>query len=198
MKLPLSLTKLVTDLKRLPGIGPKTAERLALYIIDEMDETYVTSLSDGLLNAKKNLKHCPICGMIKEEECLICSNELRNHNQIMVLATIKDLIVIENSESYDGLYHILGGTIDFSKGIEPDSLFIDGLIKRINKPNMEIILALNGALDGQLTSSYIEELLKDKNVNVSKIAYGVPVGGDLSFTNKKTLKVALDNRIKIK
>lgn len=197
MRFPQSLNKLIEDFKKLPGIGPKTAERLALYVINEMDELYVASLSESLLQAKTNINHCPICGMLTEDECPICSNEVRNKNQIMVVATIKDLIVIENSESYDGLYHILGGTIDFSKGIEPESLFIDALLKRV-VPNMEIILALNGALDGELTGSYIEQLLKDSNVKVTKIAYGVPVGGELSFIDKKTLKVALANRILIK
>lgn len=197
MKFPQALNKLIDDLKRLPGVGPKTAERLALFVINDMDLKYVESLSDALIDAKTNIKHCSVCGMLMDDSCPICDNKVRNKNQIMVVETIKDLIVIENSESYDGLYHILGGTIDFSKGIEPEMLFIDGLLKRI-KPDMEIILALNGALDGELTSSYIEQLLKDKNVNISKIAYGVPIGGDLSYADKKTLKVALRNRISIK
>lgn len=198
MKLPRSLNQLIEDLKRLPGIGNKTAERLALFVANEMDLEGTTSLSQSLIEVKNNITTCPICGVMKEEQCPICDNEVRNQNQIMVVANIKDLIVIENSGNYDGLYHVLGGTIDFSKGIEPDDLFIDGLIKRITNDEIEIILALNGALDGELTSSYIEELLKDRNIKITKIAYGVPIGGDLSYTDKKTLQVALKNRIVIK
>ncbi len=198
MKLPRSLNQLVNDLKRLPGIGQKTAERLALFIVNEMDEAYVTSLSESLIKTKTNITHCEICGMLKEDVCPICSNELREQHQIMVVSSIKDLIVIENSGNYHGLYHVLGGTIDFSKGVEPEDLFIDGLIKRVNDSKKEIILALNGAIDGELTSSYLEQILQNKNVKITKIAYGVPVGSDLSYTDKNTLKVALENRITLK
>jgi recombination protein RecR len=135
--------------------------------------------------------------VIKEDACPICQDNKRDQSTIMVVETIKDLLVFENTNNYFGLYHILGGTIDFSKGIEPDDLKIDSLIKRANS-NKEIILALNGAVDGQLTSNYIEELLKDKDVTLSKIAYGLPVGADLSFADDKTLKVALQNRMKVK
>lgn len=197
MKLPQSLNQLIEDLKKLPGIGSKTAERLALFVVNDMDEQYVESLSKSLIEVKTMTEHCPICGMIKEGECSICNNSLRNQNQIMVVGTLKDLLVIENSGNYDGLYHILGGTIDFSKGVEPEDLFIDGLLKRI-KDNIEVILALNGAIDGELTSSYLEEILKEKKVKISKLAYGIPIGGDLSYADKKTLQVALKNRTLIK
>ena len=115
----------------------------------------------------------------------------------MVVESISDLIIIENGENYHGLYHVLGGTIDFTKGIEPQDLNIDSLLKRVAKVD-EIILALNGAVDGQLTSSYIQELLKEKTVKVTKIAHGIPVGGDLSYADQRTLAIALENRITLK
>lgn len=190
MNLPKPLNDLVENLKRLPGIGNKTALRLALFILNDLEKEEAASLSEALISVKENLSFCEICGVIKEDACPICQDNKRDQSTIMVVETIKDLLVFENTNNYFGLYHILGGTIDFSKGIEPDDLKIDSLIKRANS-NKEIILALNGAVDGQLTSNYIEELLKDKDVTLSKIAYGLPVGADLSFADDKTLKVAL-------
>ncbi len=197
MNLPKPLNDLVENLKRLPGIGNKTALRLALFILNDLEKEEAASLSETLISVKENLSFCEICGVIKEDACPICQDNKRDQSTIMVVETIKDLLVFENTNNYFGLYHILGGTIDFSKGIEPDDLKIDSLIKRANS-NKEIILALNGAVDGQLTSNYIEELLKDKDVTLSKIAYGLPVGADLSFADDKTLKVALQNRMKVK
>ncbi|HHV33074.1 MAG TPA: recombination protein RecR [Acholeplasma sp.] len=197
MNLPKPLNDLVENLKRLPGIGNKTALRLALFILNDLEKEEAASLSEALISVKENLSFCEICGVIKEDACPICQDNKRDQSTIMVVETIKDLLVFENTNNYFGLYHILGGTIDFSKGIEPDDLKIDSLIKRANS-NKEIILALNGAVDGQLTSNYIEELLKDKDVTLSKIAYGLPVGADLSFADDKTLKVALQNRMKVK
>lgn len=197
MNLPKPLNDLVENLKRLPGIGNKTFPRLALFILNDLEKEEAASLSEALISVKENLSFCEICGVIKEDACPICQDNKRDQSTIMVVETIKDLLVFENTNNYFGLYHILGGTIDFSKGIEPDDLKIDSLIKRANS-NKEIILALNGAVDGQLTSNYIEELLKDKDVTLSKIAYGLPVGADLSFADDKTLKVALQNRMKVK
>lgn len=197
MKLPKSLEDLQTNLKKLPGIGEKTALRLALFIVNDLDKDSAISLSDALINVKEKLSTCDICGAIKESECLICSNSLRDKETIMVVESNKDLLVIENTNNYYGLYHVLGGTIDFSRGIEPDNLNIDSLIKRVNN-NVEIILALNGAVNGELTATYIKELLKDKDIKLSKIAYGLPVGADLAFADNKTLEVALKNRTKVK
>lgn len=197
MNLPKPLNDLVENLKRLPGIGDKTALRLALFILNDLEKEEAASLSEAIISVKENLSFCEICGVIKEDACPICQDNKRDQSTIMVVETIKDLLVLENTNNYFGLYHILGGTIDFSKGIEPDDLEIDSLIKRANS-NKEIILALNGAVDGQLTSNYIEELLKDKDVTLTKIAYGLPVGADLSFADDKTLKVALQNRMKVK
>ncbi len=193
MKLPKSILNLINGFKMLPGIGEKTAQRLALYVINQMNDEQVNSLSEALKDVKSNIKKCPICGSFMEQECPICSNKDREQNYIMVVESIKDMMIIEQTENYHGLYHILGGTIDFSKGIEPSDLNIESLLKRITS-NQEIILALNGAVDGELTSSYIIELLKNKPIKVSKIAHGIPIGADLSYADKKTLSVALKNR----
>src|SRR5690554_1503524 len=196
MNLPKPLNDLVENLKKLPGIGEKTATRLALFIVNELEEETVLSLSDALISVKKDLSFCEICGAIKEDNCLICNNSKRDNNTIMVVETIKDLLVIENTNNYFGLYHVLGGVIDFSKGIEPEDLNIDSLLKRANN-NKEIILALNGTVSGQLTNNYIQELLKDKEVKLSKIAHGLPVGADLAFADSRTLEIALKNRTKV-
>lgn len=196
MKLPKSAKQLVESLKRLPGIGDKTALRLTLFIIDELDIEDVSTLSEALIKVKTDLSFCEICGSLMETICPICSDSNRDKDTIMVVETIKDLLVLEGINSYYGQYHVLGGTIDFSRGIEPEDLNINSLIKRA-KDTKEIILALNGAVDGQLTSNYLQELLKDKDVIVSKIAHGLPIGADLSFADTKTLTVALNNRIKI-
>lgn len=196
MKLPKSASKLVESLRRLPGIGEKTALRLALFIINDLSVEDTTTLSKALISVKEDLKFCSVCGALMEEQCPICSDTNREQNTIMVVETVKDLIVLENTNSYFGLYHILGGTIDFSRGIEPEDLNVDSLIKRA-KDNKEIILALSGAVDGQLTSTYLSEVLKDKDVRLTKIAHGLPVGADLAFADNKTLSVALKNRTKV-
>ncbi len=196
MKVPNSLSKLIENLKSLPGIGEKTALRLALFIYSEMDLEKAHSLSEAIKEVKE-LKLCPTCGMILEHSCPLCENSLRDKNVIMIVESLKDLMVIENSNTYNGLYHITNGIIDLSKGIEPKDLNIDSLFNRLNNVN-EVIIAFSGTMMGDLTGNYIKELVKDKNVRVSKIAYGIPVGGDLSYADKQTLIKALDNRILIK
>lgn len=196
MKLPKAAKELVESLKKLPGIGEKAALRLALFIITELNMQDTTTLSEVLLKVKKDLSFCSVCGALMDDICPICSDENRDQKTIMVVETVKDLLVLENSKSYFGLYHVLGGTIDFSRGVEPEDLNIDTLIKRATD-NKEIILALNGAVDGQLTSTYISELLKDKNIRLSQVAHGIPVGADLAFADDKTLNIALKNRTKV-
>lgn len=196
MKYPNSFNQLIEHLKSLPGIGEKTATRLAIFIYSEMDLEKATQLGESI-EAVKQLKSCPKCGMILEQTCPICSNTLRDHSAIMVIESLKDLMVIENSHTYHGLYHITGGIIDFSKGIEPEDLNIDSLLTRLEGIN-ELIIAFSGTMMGDLTANYIKELVKDKPVKITKIAYGIPVGGDLSYADKQTLMKALDNRVVLK
>lgn len=197
MKLPNVVTKLIENLKLLPGIGQKTALRLALFIVNELDEQVAIDLSEAIYKAKTEICFCEICGSIKEELCPFCDNNLRDSSTIIVVESLKDLMVIENGHNYNGLYHILKGTIDFSKGIEPEDLNIDTLLNRLENVK-EVILALNGSIDGQLTTNYLQELLKDKQIIITKIAQGIPIGADLSYADEKTLKIALDNRVILK
>lgn len=196
MKYPNSFSQLIEHLKSLPGIGEKTATRLAIFIYSEMDLEKAMKLSETIKDVK-TLQSCPICGMILEVNCPICSNTLRDQKTIMVVESLKDLMVIENSNTYHGMYHITKGIIDFSKGIEPSDLNIDSLIKRTDDID-ELIIAFSGTMMGDLTGNYIKELMKDKPIKISKIAYGIPVGGDLSYADKQTLKKSLDNRVLLK
>lgn len=196
MKFPQAFNVLVDHLKGLPGIGEKTAIRLALYIFHDMDTEKVEAFSQ-VLKEVKTLQTCKTCGMMMDEECPFCSNELREKDTIMVLESIKDVLVIENSQNYHGLYHITNGIIDFSRGIEPQDLNIDSLFLR-TKDIQEIIIAFSGTVMGDLTGNYIKELLKGTNIKVSRIAYGIPVGGELSYADRQTLSKALDNRVILK
>ena len=197
MKYPEPFNKLVEDLRALPGIGEKTARRLALFIATEMDKEKVINLSSSLGSIKDKIKNCPKCGAMMEEVCPICSDPTRHQDSIMVVESVRDLFVMENSGSYHGLYHILGGTIDFSRGVEPSDLTFNQFLLRL-KDIKEVIIALNASVDGDITGTYIKELLKQRDILVSRIAYGIPVGSDLSYADQKTLSLALENRVKIK
>jgi recombination protein RecR len=195
MKYPESFLKLVEDFKKFPGIGKKTAERLALFTISTLDKEQVTLFSEHLNEAKENISHCPICGTLMEHHCPICDDPNRDKRTIMVVSDDKDVFVLERNPIYHGLYHVLGGAIDFSRGIGPEDLNIESLFQRLNDID-EIILSLAGTVEGELTAQYLKELLKHKGIKVSRIAYGIPVGADLSFADDHTLELALNNRQK--
>lgn len=197
MKYPEPFNKLVEDLRALPGIGEKTARRLALFIVTEMDKEKTLNLSSSLSTIKDKIKNCLICGAMMEDSCPICSDSTRHKDSIMVVESVRDLFVMENSGSYHGLYHVLGGTIDFSRGVDPSDLRFNQLLMRLDNIK-EVIIALNASVDGDLTGTYIKELLKEKDILVSRIAYGIPVGSDLSYADQKTLSLALENRTKLK
>ena len=195
MKYPESFLKLVEDFKKFPGIGKKTAERLALYTISTIDKDQIDAFSQHLVEAKSLISHCPICGTLMEVHCPICEDTNRDRHTIMVVSDDKDVFVLERNPIYHGLYHVLGGAIDFSRGISPEDLNIESLFQRLNGVD-EIILSLAGTVEGELTAQYLKELLKSKSVKVSRIAYGIPVGADLSFADDHTLELALNNRRK--
>lgn len=192
---PEAFKNLIEAFKALPGIGEKTAIRLALFVYLEKDDKIIDNLSSSLKEIRLKLKTCPICNMMVEKECPFCSNENRDQSVIMVVESVKDVFIIEKTE-YNGLYHILDGLIDFSRGIEPKDLNIDKLIKRVDNIN-EMIIALDGTLNGELTSTYLKEILKDKKIKITRIGYGIPVGTDLSYADEKTLKKALENRVEM-
>lgn len=196
MKYPKALINLIEDFSLLPSVGKKTAERFALHVYTKMLEEDVTRFSNDLLNVKNNIKICEHCGNISENElCDICSDDSRNHHQIMVVETIKDLFVIENVNLYNGIYHVLNGAISFSKGISVNDLNIESLLEIVKSGEVEeVILATNATLEGETTARYIKELLNDYNVKITRIAHGLPVGGEMSYADDMTLLKAMEGR----
>ena len=196
MKYPKALIKLIEDFSMLPSVGKKTAERYALFIYTKMLEEDVINFSNDLVEVKKNIKICKCCGNISEEEiCSICSDETRNKKQILVVETIKDLFVIENVNQYNGIYHVLNGAISFSKGIGVNDKNNNSLIDQVKNGEVEeIILATNATLEGETTARYIKELLNDYDIKITRIAHGLPVGGEMSYADDMTLLKAMEGR----
>jgi recombination protein RecR len=193
------LARLIDEFSKMPGIGPKTAQRLAFYILKNSSER-VASLAKAILEAKEKVKHCSICGNITDQEvCEICQNINRDKSIICVIEKVRDLIAIENTGEYKGLYHVLEGAISPLDGIEPENLKIDSLLKRLKTEKIkEIILATNPNIEGEVTASYLNRLIEPLNIKVTRIAYGVPIGGSLEFADEVTLTQALMGRQKIK
>lgn len=193
---PKALSNLIEDFAKLPGIGEKTAERLALHLVTQVNEETLLTFSDHLKEIKNAIKVCPICGMLTSDDiCSICKDESRDRKTIMILADVKDVFSLEKMGSYRGLYHVLGGLVDFSRGIDPLSLNVDSLLNRLAGIK-EIIVATNGTVEGELTAQYIKSLLKDEKVTISRLGYGIPVGVDLKYADEKTLSKAVENRQK--
>lgn len=196
LKYPKALEELIEDFKRLPSVGKKTAERYALYAYTKMTEESLASFSKHLIEVREKIHICKTCGNICEEDsCQICNDMTRNHRQVLVVETVKDLYTIENVNEYQGVYHVLNGAISFSKGIGIRDLNIDSLIMQA-KDNQydEIILATNATLEGETTARYIKELLSDVDVKVTRIAHGLPVGGEMSYADEMTLLKAMEGR----
>ncbi len=201
LKYPQSILNLIDSFAELPGVGRKTAERYAFYVLDNMNQVDVEEFINNLEQVKNKVKHCKICGNLAEDElCPICQDITRDESTILVVENVRDVLSIEKIDSYNGLYHVLGGSISFSKGISAKDIFIDGLLERLKNENIkEIILATNATLEGETTARYIKELLNEyPNIKVSRIAYGLPVGGDLLYADQMTLLKALEGRIDYK
>lgn len=196
MEYPKSLEALKESFQKLPSIGKKTAERLAIYVFSNMSETDVEVFSKSLIEVKSNIKRCKICGNLTDGNiCDVCKDSNRDKTIIMIVENVKDLFVLENLNMFKGVYHVLGGAIDFSKGVGVDDLNIKSLIERVKNENIkEIILATNATLEGETTARYIKALLEDFDVHVTRIAHGLPVGGDLSYADETTVLKALENR----
>ena len=195
MKYPDEISGLIEALSKYQGIGPKTAERLAINTVTKWSNDDIDNFASALVKVK-NLKRCKKCGNITNNEiCDICAS--RNNDKIMVIEDVKDLFSIEKCESYDGVYHILDGVINYQAGITPEDLNIESLIDRA-KSAKEIIIATNPSVEGEITAQYIKEMLKDYNCDISRIAYGLPVGGNLEYADALTLAKALEGRRNIK
>lgn len=186
---------LIKRLNRLPGIGSKTAQRLAYYIIG-LDETEVRDLTDALISAKNNTVECSICmNYADSDPCEICSNKNRDDSIICVVESPKDVDAMERSLSFRGKYHVLHGVISPLKGKTPEDVTIKELIKRIEEGDIkEVIVATNPTVDGDATARYIKNILEDYDIIVSRIGYGLPVGGDLEYYDEITIQTAMENR----
>lgn len=193
MSFPPALAQLIRELGRLPGIGPKSAQRLAFYLFNRPDEE-VEALADALTNAKRNLMQCQICFNISDEPtCRICQSSQRQREVICVVEAAADLLAIERSGEYQGLYHVLHGALSPMNGIGPEQLTIKALLGRLEGVN-EVILATSTTVEGEATAMYIGRLLHDLEVPTTRIAYGLPVGGDLEYVDEVTLGRAISNR----
>jgi len=192
------LAKLIEELSKLPGIGPKTAQRLAFYIIETPYER-VENLAKAIINAKRTIKYCSLCGNITQEDpCSICSSNQRDQSLICVVENPRDVMVMEKIREYKGLYHVLHGAISPMDGITPDSIRIKELLQRLKNGKVkEVILATNPNVEGEATAMYIAKIIKPLGIRTTRIAHGVPVGGDLEYADEVTLSRALEGRKEI-
>ena len=188
---------LVEELGRLPGIGHKSAQRLAYHIIN-MPLDQVKSLSDSIITARQNVKYCKECYTLTDKEiCPICASQNRDKKTIMVVETPRDLAAYERTGKYNGVYHVLHGAISPMLGIGPGDIRLSELIQRLQKDVDEVIIATNSSLEGETTAMYISKLIKPAGIKVTRIASGVPVGGDLEYIDEVTLLRALEGRTEL-
>lgn len=192
------INKLIEEFSRLPGIGAKSAQRLAFHVLN-MPMDQVQSLSNAILNAKANVQYCKCCYTLTDQEiCPICNNSRRDHHVIMVVENTRDLAAYEKTGKFDGVYHVLHGAISPMLGIGPDDIKLKELMQRIAEQDIqEVIIATNSSLEGETTAMYISKLIKPVGIKVSRIASGVPVGGDLEYIDEVTLLRALEGRVEI-
>lgn len=191
------INKLIEELGALPGIGQKTAQRLAFHIMN-MPKERVEGLSQAMMNAKLHVRYCKECFTLTDQEiCPICANEKRDHSVIMVVENTRDLAAYEKTGKYEGVYHVLHGAISPMLGIGPGDIRLSELIQRLQKDVDEVIIATNSSLEGETTAMYISKLIKPAGIKVTRIASGVPVGGDLEYIDEVTLLRALEGRIQL-
>ena len=191
------VSRLIEELGRLPGIGAKSAQRLAFHIIGMPDDRAM-SLSDAIVNAKHKIRYCKECYTITDSEvCPICSAPGRDHKVIMVVESPRDMAAYEKTGSYEGVYHVLHGVINPSQGIGPQEIKLKELMVRLRGDVDELIIATNSSVEGEATAMYISKLVKPAGIKVTRIASGVPVGGDLEVTDAVTLARALEGRIEL-
>ena len=189
------LARLIEELSKLPTIGPKTAQRLAFYMLS-MTPQDAEALAAAILEAKSRIRHCSVCGNITEADpCLICTNPRRNTSVICVVEDPRDVAAMERTREFSGLYHVLQGAISPLDGVGPDDLRIAELVKRVTAGQVrEVIVATNPRVEGEATALYLSKVLKPLGVRVTRIAHGLPVGGDLEYADEVTLARALEGR----
>lgn len=189
------IEKLIQLLARLPGLGPRSARRAALFLIKKREQV-MTPLTSALQTALEKIVVCKTCGNIDTHDpCTVCTDTRRDQSILVVVADVADLWALERAHAVNGRYHVLGGTLSPLDGVGPQDLSIEALVKRAHEPEVsEVILALNATVDGQTTAHYITELLADANVKVTRLAHGVPVGGELDYLDEGTLSAAMKQR----
>lgn len=191
---PKPMARLIEELTRLPGIGPKTAQRLAFFLIGQ-SPAEVQNLAESIMEAKKRTNYCSQCFHLTEEDpCVICSDTRRNRNFICVVEEPRDVIAMERTKSFNGIYHVLHGSISPLEGIGPSQLRIKELVSRIGPDVEEVVLATDPNVEGEATAMYLARLLKPIGVKVTRMAHGMPVGSDLEYVDEVTLSKALEGR----
>ena len=191
------ISKLIEEFSSLPGIGAKSAQRLAFHVLN-MPMEQVESLSSAILEAKKNVKYCKSCYTLTDDDlCPICKNPARNHKTIMVVENTRDLAAYEKTGKFEGVYHVLHGAISPMLGIGPNDIKLKELMIRLEQDVDEVIIATNSSLEGETTAMYISKLIKPSGIKVTRIASGVPVGGDLEYIDEVTLLRALEGRTEL-
>ncbi|AJK89897.1 recombination mediator RecR [Lysinibacillus sp. FSL R7-0073] len=195
MYYPEPISKLIDSFMKLPGIGPKTAARLAFFVLS-MKEEDVLSFSKALVDAKRNLSYCSVCGNITDvDPCHICTDKQRDHSIICVVQDTKDVIAMEKMRDYNGMYHVLQGAISPMDGIGPEDINVASLLVRLHDESVqELILATNSTIEGEATAMYISRLVKPSGIRTTRIAHGLPVGGDLEYADEVTLSKAMEGR----
>ena len=192
---PKPLARLINELSKLPGIGSKTAQRLAFHILS-LEEKEARQLADAITTAKQELKYCSVCGNLTDEDpCAICSDDTRDKSMICVVESPRDVIAMEKIKEYRGYYHVLHGAISPMDGIGPNDINLQSLITRLQDEAVkELIIATNPTIEGEATAMYIARLIKPSGIKVSRIAHGIPVGGDLEYADEVTLLKAVEGR----
>ncbi|PFG15482.1 recombination mediator RecR [Bacillus sp. es.036] len=195
MHYPEPISKLIDSFMKLPGIGPKTAVRLAFFVL-EMNDDDVLDFGKALVNAKRQLTYCSVCNHITDTDpCRICSDTHRDETVICVVQDAKDVIAVEKMKDYTGLYHVLHGAISPVEGIGPEDIKVPELLKRLQDDKVtEIILATDPTIEGEATAMYIARLVKPTGIRITRIAHGLPVGGDLEYADEVTLSKAMEGR----
>ncbi|MDO5425183.1 MAG: recombination mediator RecR [Eubacteriales bacterium] len=191
------ISRLIEELSKLPGVGAKSAQRLAFHIINRPMEE-VERLADAILDARKNVRYCKQCYTLTDQElCPICRNPKRDQSTIMVVENTRDLAAYEKTGKFEGVYHVLHGAISPMLGIGPNDIKLKELMQRLQGDVKEVIIATNSSLEGETTAMYISKLIKPTGIKVSRIASGVPVGGDLEYIDEVTLLRALEGRVEL-
>ncbi len=198
MKYPKSVTQLIEQFRKLPGVGSKSAERFALQIITSFSKEDVSELATTLIEVKDVIKGCSVCGTLTDEDvCMICKDKKRDQSKILIVEQPKDVITLESSNTYNGLYHVLGGVLNPTAGIGPEELKLKELLERLKNDEVkEVIIATNLNVKGEITANYIYKLLEQTDLLVTRIAHGLPAGGHLEFADELTLSKALEGRRK--